>query len=113
MARFLHWGAGVSSSQDISVPRLLQSLEESKPLCLDRWKLTINPPPKGTTAFGTSNEAIFCNYFSIGIDSQVVAAHEGCRESCSCVFCHQNMSKLLYGCCGFFHIFCCKRVQSS
>jgi len=97
MSRFLRWGEGLGSASDLDLGQFLKECDKAEEFPMDRWKVTIDPAPQGTTAFGTSNSTIFMNYFSVGVDGKIASEFEDCRQNCKSCFCCPCINKLWYG----------------
>eukprot|EP00658_Telonema_sp_P-2_P050145 TRINITY_DN3819_c0_g1_i2.p1 TRINITY_DN3819_c0_g1~~TRINITY_DN3819_c0_g1_i2.p1 ORF type:complete len:418 (-),score=112.08 TRINITY_DN3819_c0_g1_i2:160-1413(-) len=96
MSRFLRWGEGYSSATELNVERFGDQCDKAELYMMDRWKIEMDPPPKGTVTFGKKNVSYFCNYFSIGVDGKVAQDFESCRQSCGSCFCCPCINKLWY-----------------
>lgn len=57
---------------------------------LDRWHLSLKP------AQGSSQEFIFCNYFSVGFDARVIARFDAARKRHKYLYRFQTVNYLWY-----------------
>merc|ERR1711865_733846 len=74
MSRFLRWGEGLGSASDLDLHDFVKDCDKAEVFQMDRWKVTIDPPPKDTTAFGKKNSTTFMNYFSVGVDGKILVS---------------------------------------
>ena len=80
--------------------RLRQIQKYSSVVLLDRWNLTINNMNKKTA----DKMMQFQNYFSVGVDAEIVLRFHQMREESPKKFFSQTINKLFYGLMGFRQI---------
>lgn len=115
MGRYLNWGPGLTTLP--KADSLLEQCNKADLVNMDRWCITIDPMPEGTTAFGkagasTKGASGFVNYYSMGVDARTVYQFEGCRSRCKGLFCCQLINKLWYGCWGGINACYCSPIPS-
>ena len=108
MSRYLRWGSRIGSLSP-SPASLVESLETATVLNVDSWRVSITPPPKGSTAFGVepsnTGVSLWVNYMSFGVDAKVVQQFENCRGQCGSLFCCAFVNKAVYSVLGGLN--CC------
>lgn len=77
LAQVLGWGASFNS--DSSLRFIMDCLEKSKCVLLDRWSVKISPPTFGLLF--TYKSLVMNNYLSIGVDALVALNFHQTRES--------------------------------
>merc|ERR1711871_394225 len=94
LARVLGWGSGSGLFLDeISIPRLLASVDASHPTVLDRWMLSCSGIDKATKK---RKDLVFNNYFGLGVDSVVVHDFHQTRNKRPDLFVSQILNKAWY-----------------
>ncbi len=86
MARVLHWGR---SYNDEPLTKILTKVMDSKPVKLDRWKVTTSPntnvkqepSEKDETAISSFKNDVINNYFSLGTDAHIALDFHEKRET--------------------------------
>lgn len=88
LARVLGWGGGYTGEKMLPI---LQSVEKSDIVKLDRWKVTIAQED------GSVNEYIVNNYFSFGLDAKIALKFHLLREEKPELFKSRTLNKGFYG----------------
>ncbi|KAH9495777.1 hypothetical protein Btru_013297 [Bulinus truncatus] len=93
LSRVLGWGEGYSG--DVDVTTILENVEMSKPVALDRWTVQIKDI-KHFRFYQHSKDYTMNNYLSVGVDALVTLNFHRQRESWPAVFAHRLINKVCY-----------------
>ncbi|XP_074098663.1 diacylglycerol kinase epsilon [Cotesia typhae] len=98
LSRVLGWGSEYGSS--VEATKILQSIQDARPVKLDRWTVTLQCDGRSLGFRGSQQCKFMYNYMSVGVDAQVALNFHRARESRFYLFSHRIFNKLLYLCFG-------------
>eukprot|EP01102_Stenamoeba_stenopodia_P004973 TRINITY_DN15476_c0_g1_i1.p1 TRINITY_DN15476_c0_g1~~TRINITY_DN15476_c0_g1_i1.p1 ORF type:complete len:596 (-),score=90.75 TRINITY_DN15476_c0_g1_i1:51-1838(-) len=99
LSRCLGWGGGYDEEGEDFFDELLASVEHSKPVLLDRWKVVVTPQRGriGKLFSKKTKEVVLNNYMSIGVDAQITWQFHSNRILYPDWFASRFINKCWYG----------------
>ncbi|CAD6241355.1 GSCOCG00002681001-RA-CDS [Cotesia congregata] len=91
LSRVLGWGSEYDSS--VEATKILQSIQDARPVKLDRWTVTLQYDGRSLGFRGSQQRKFMYNYMSVGVDAQVALNFHRARESRFYLFSHRIFNK--------------------